>query len=83
MNTIGEHSTNKNNQIKSDLRNEDHENNIGWEIIKAIKTTLGPSGMEKILKKRTGEVIISNDGATILDNMKYYLKLPRNSLFIE
>jgi len=58
MNTIGEHSTNKNNQIKSDLRNEDQENNIGWEIIKAIKTTLGPSGMEKILKKRTGEVII-------------------------
>ena len=71
MNTVGESATNKNNQNKSDFKNEEQENNLGWEIIKAIKTTLGPSGMEKLLKKNTGEIIISNDGATILDNMKF------------
>lgn len=42
-----------------------------FEITKAIKSTLGPSGMEKFLQKKTGEMIITNDGATILNNLVF------------
>jgi|Transcript_265 T-complex protein 1 subunit eta len=42
------------------------------EITKAIKSTLGPSGMEKFLQKKTGEMIITNDGATILNNLIFF-----------
>ncbi len=34
-----------------------------------VKTTLGPKGMNKMLVDPMGEVIITNDGATILDEM--------------
>ncbi|CAB9526057.1 Thermosome subunit beta (Fragment) [Seminavis robusta] len=39
-------------------------------IATAIRTSLGPRGMDKLLTKGSGEVIISNDGATILKNMQ-------------
>lgn len=35
----------------------------------AIRTLLGPKGMDKMIKTRQGEIIISNDGATILKHM--------------
>lgn len=35
----------------------------------AIRTSLGPKGMDKMIKTRSGEIIISNDGATILKHM--------------
>ncbi|KAJ1973088.1 T-complex protein 1 subunit delta, partial [Dimargaris xerosporica] len=35
----------------------------------AIRTSLGPKGMDKMIQTGTGEVIISNDGATILKQM--------------
>jgi hypothetical protein len=47
------------------------KNEFFSEITRAIKSTLGPSGMEKFLLKRTGENIITNDGATILDNLNF------------
>ena len=34
-----------------------------------IRTTLGPKGMDKMLVNSSGEVIITNDGATIVDEM--------------
>ena len=41
-----------------------------FEIMKAIKSTLGPSSMEKFLKKKKTEgTIVTNDGATILNNV--------------
>merc|ERR1711959_287787 len=36
----------------------------------AVRTSLGPRGMDKMVKQADGEVIITNDGATILDNVK-------------
>merc|ERR1719284_1427873 len=36
----------------------------------AIRTSLGPRGMDKMLQDAKGEVTITNDGATILDQMK-------------
>lgn len=35
----------------------------------AIRTLLGPKGMDKMIKTKRGEIIISNDGATILKHM--------------
>ena len=44
------------------------ENNImaAIAIADAAKSTLGPKGMDKMLVDSTGDVIITNDGATIL-----------------
>ncbi len=38
-------------------------------IADAIRTTLGPNGMDKMLVDSIGDIIISNDGATILKEM--------------
>ena len=35
----------------------------------AIRTSLGPKGMDKMIKTARGEIIISNDGHTILKQM--------------
>ena len=35
----------------------------------AIRTSLGPKGMDKMIRTNKGEIIISNDGATILKHM--------------
>lgn len=35
-----------------------------------LRTSLGPKGMDKMIQESKGEVIISNDGATILNHMK-------------
>jgi|TARA_B110000208_G_C11766172_1_gene428727 T-complex protein 1 subunit delta len=41
-------------------------------IANAVRTSLGPRGMDKMIKSNTGEVLISNDGATILDQMQVF-----------
>ena len=69
MNITNKHSKSEYSQSGFYFENKDLDYDFCWEISKAIKTTLGPSGMEKLLKKKTGEIIISNDGATILDNI--------------
>lgn len=38
-------------------------------IAEAIRTTLGPRGMDKMLVDNLGDVTITNDGVTILDEM--------------
>jgi len=39
-------------------------------IADAVKTSLGPRGMDKMIQNSKGEVTITNDGATILKQMK-------------
>jgi len=41
----------------------------GKAISEAVRTTLGPRGMDKMLVSDAGDVVITNDGATILDEM--------------
>lgn len=38
-------------------------------IAEMVKSTLGPKGMDKILVDTIGDVIVTNDGATILEKM--------------
>jgi thermosome len=35
-----------------------------------VKTTLGPKGMDKMLVDSTGEIIVTNDGVTILEELE-------------
>ena len=44
------------------------ENNIAAAIViaEAVRTSLGPMGMDKMLVDQFGDVVITNDGATIL-----------------
>jgi len=39
-------------------------------VSETVKTTLGPRGMDKMLVDRTGNVVVTNDGVTILDEME-------------
>jgi thermosome len=41
----------------------------GKAVSEAVRTTLGPRGMDKMLVSDAGDVVITNDGATILDEM--------------
>jgi thermosome len=42
----------------------------GRVIAEAVRTTLGPRGMDKMLVDSLGDVVITNDGVTILDEME-------------
>ena len=41
----------------------------GKAIAEAVRTTLGPRGMDKMLVSDSGDMVVTNDGATILDEM--------------
>jgi len=41
----------------------------GKAVAEAVRSTLGPRGMDKMLVDSLGEVVITNDGATILSEM--------------
>src|SRR6056297_2343380 len=41
----------------------------GKAVSEAVRTTLGPRGMDKMLVSDSGDVVITNDGATILSEM--------------
>ncbi len=37
-----------------------------------VRTSLGPKGMDKMIQSKDGEVIITNDGATIMSHMQVF-----------
>lgn len=41
-------------------------------VADAIRTSLGPRGMDKMIQKGEGDVVITNDGATILSQMQVF-----------
>ncbi|EMA00552.1 thermosome subunit alpha [Haloferax denitrificans] len=48
---------------------QDSNIRAGKAVAEAVRTTLGPRGMDKMLVDSSGEVVITNDGATILEKM--------------
>jgi thermosome len=50
-------------------------------VAEAVRTTLGPKGMDKMLTDPAGLVTITNDGATILDEMN--IKHPAAKIVVE
>ena len=39
-------------------------------VADSVRSTLGPKGMDKLMVSPDGEIIITNDGATILEKME-------------
>jgi thermosome len=65
-----------NNQISPDntertIGRDAQRNNIlaARVLAETVKTTLGPRGMDKMLVDNTGNIIVTNDGVTILSEM--------------
>lgn len=54
---------------------------IAYAIAQIIKTTLGPKGMDKMLVSDLGDITITNDGATILEEMN--IEHPTAKLMVE
>ncbi|MDD5178632.1 MAG: thermosome subunit alpha [Candidatus Nanoarchaeia archaeon] len=50
---------------------EAQRNNIlaAKQVAETVRTTLGPKGMDKMIVDSTGDIIITNDGVTILEEM--------------
>ncbi|MDE1810601.1 MAG: TCP-1/cpn60 chaperonin family protein [Candidatus Micrarchaeota archaeon] len=42
---------------------------VAVAVANAVKTTLGPKGMDKMMVSDLGDIVITNDGATILEEM--------------
>ncbi|HLD78507.1 MAG TPA: thermosome subunit beta, partial [archaeon] len=50
-------------------------------VADAVRTTLGPKGMDKMLVDSVGDVVITNDGATILGEMQ--IEHPAAKMLVE
>jgi len=50
-------------------------------VAESIRTTLGPRGMDKMLVDDLGDIVISNDGATIVDEMN--IEHPAAKMIVE
>lgn len=44
--------------------------NAAKAVADAVRTSLGPRGMDKMVQTAAGDVLITNDGATVLDKMQ-------------
>ena len=53
----------------------------GKAVSESVRTTLGPRGMDKMLVSDSGDVVITNDGATILQEMD--IEHPAASMIVE
>eukprot|EP00850_Spirogloea_muscicola_P002184 SM000008S22273 [mRNA] locus=s8:816314:819159:+ [translate_table: standard] len=51
-------------------------------VADAVRTSLGPRGMDKMLTTSSGEVIITNDGATILNKVRAASPIPLVALLV-
>ena len=50
-------------------------------VADTVRTTLGPKGMDKMLVDSLGDVVITNDGATILNEMQ--IEHPSAKMMVE
>ena len=50
-------------------------------VSEIVKTTLGPKGMDKLLVSPTNDIIVTNDGVTILDEMQ--IEHPAAKMMVE
>ncbi len=50
-------------------------------ISEIVKTTLGPKGMDKMLVSPTNDIVVTNDGVTILDEMQ--IEHPAAKMMVE
>ena len=66
------------------LMGKDAQRNNIWAakmVADIVKTTLGPKGMDKMLVSPTGDIIVTNDGVTILNEMS--IEHPAAKMMVE
>ncbi len=54
---------------------------VGKAVANAVRSTLGPKGMDKMLVDEIGDITITNDGATILKEMS--IEHPAGKMLVE
>ena len=50
-------------------------------VADTVKTTLGPKGMDKMLVDSNGDIVVTNDGVTILEEME--IEHPAAKMMVE
>ncbi len=66
------------------MMGKDAQRNNIWAakmVADIVKTTLGPKGMDKMLVSPTGDIIVTNDGVTILNEMQ--IEHPAAKMMVE
>ena len=53
----------------SDKSAQEHNIAAARAVAQAVRSTLGPKGMDKMLVTSLGDIVVTNDGVTILDEM--------------
>eukprot|EP00917_Polyrhabdina_sp_WS-2016_P032733 GHVP01069773.1.p1 GENE.GHVP01069773.1~~GHVP01069773.1.p1 ORF type:complete len:539 (+),score=110.08 GHVP01069773.1:664-2280(+) len=76
---LGKKETISRNEKSADIRLANMQ--AAREVSDAIRTNLGPRAMDKMIEDSRGEVIISNDGATILKELN--LKNPIARMLVD
>ncbi len=80
------------NKNQGQILSEDSTRTLGKEaqrinilagklVAETVRTTLGPKGMDKMIVDSLGDVIVTNDGATILDEMQ--IEHPAAKMIVE
>ncbi|KAN0064816.1 T-complex protein 1 subunit delta [Thecaphora frezii] len=76
MSTAGPVAASKGAPVQGAFKNADKPDEVrrsnlsaAKAVSDAIRTSLGPKGMDKMIQTASGEVVITNDGATILKHM--------------
>src|SRR3989344_4985858 len=54
---------------------------VAKAVANAVRSTLGPKGMDKMIVDELGDITISNDGATILEEMS--IEHPVGKMMVE
>jgi thermosome len=54
---------------------------VAKAVANAVRSTLGPKGMDKMLVDEVGDIVITNDGATILEEMN--IEHPAGKMLVE
>ena len=67
---------------RSSGRNAQHNNIMAAKAVaETVRTTLGPKGMDKMLVSSMGDIVITNDGVTILEEMN--IEHPAAKMIVE
>ncbi len=56
-------------QRMKDESAQDHNISAAQAVAESVRSTLGPKGMDKMLVTSLGDIVVTNDGVTILDEM--------------
>jgi chaperonin GroEL (HSP60 family) len=66
---------------REDVDTQESNFRAGEQLAETVRTTLGPKGLDKLLISSDGKLIVTNDGASILDRLN--IEHPAANLIVE